>query len=86
MEQINNEELWQQIEQHGVPCKINLLCSHKKTYTGAGKEYTPLWGIENTHVALILEEIKRDKENALWGRLKSGKGWIYLNDISLCEE
>lgn len=85
MEQINYEELWEKIEQHGTPCKIRLLSEYKKTYTGAGAEYVALRSIQNRYVPLEVEEVKRGKENVLWGRLKDGDGWIELKDVQFCE-
>lgn len=85
MEQMDYEALWRKIEEHGVPCNIMLLCELKKTYTGPGTEYVPLWSVDNK-APLVLEEIRRGKGQVLWGRLKSGDGWIALKDIQMCEE
>lgn len=85
MMQMSDEELWEEIEKREMPCEIRLLCSCKKTYTGAGTEYVALGSIVNEYVSLQLEEVRRDKENVLWGRLKRGEGWIDLKDIQLCE-
>ena len=85
MEQMNYDDLWTEIERHGVPCRIMLSCDLNKTYTGPGMEYTPLWSVENKNVPLLLEEVRRGKEQVLWGRLKNGDGWIELKDVQLCE-
>ncbi len=82
--QTSNNEIWEEIEQHGVPCKIELLCDYKKSYTGPGKEYVPLGSVENKKVHVYVEELKRDKDNVLWGRLRSGEGWIDLIDVEFC--
>lgn len=84
-EQMNCEELWKRIEAHGMPCNIRLLCDYIKTYTGPGTEYMPLWSISAEDSFIKLEEIKRGKGNVLWGRLKSGDGWIALNEVQICE-
>ena len=83
MGQIDFEEVWERIEKHGAPCKVRMSCWYKKTYTGPGKEYTPLWSICNEHVSLQLEELRRGHDNVLWGRLKTGDGWIDLKDTQL---
>lgn len=83
--QENYYDLWEKIEKAGTPCKINLLCKFKKTYTGPGREYTPLWSLVNDNVPIILDEVKQGKENVFWGRLKSGDGWIELTDVQLYE-
>ncbi len=85
MKRTNYDTVWNEIERHGVPCRIVLLCEYKKTYTGPGVEYTPLWSVENKNVPLQLEEIKRGKDQMLWGRLKTGDGWIDLQDVRLFE-
>lgn len=85
MEQVSNDKMWDKMEKHGAPCAIKLLCNLKKTYTGAGKEYVPLGHITNQNLPIQLEEIKRGKNHALWGRLKSGEGWIELTDVQLYE-
>ncbi|MDY4692218.1 MAG: hypothetical protein SO401_01400 [Blautia sp.] len=79
------EETWGKIEAHGAPCKVNLSSDYKKTYTGPGKEYVALWGLENERIPISIAEIKRDRENVLWGRLTNGDGWIDLKDAILCE-
>ena len=47
--------------------------------------YDDLWSVENKNVPLLLEEVRRGKEQVLWGRLKNGDGWIELKDVQLCE-
>lgn len=37
MEQLNFEEEWEKVEKHGAPCKVDMLCREKKTYTGPGR-------------------------------------------------
>lgn len=85
MKQENDDVLWDKIEKQGIPCKVRLLCGCKKTYTGAGTEYTPLWSITNENVPVELDEVKRGKENVLWGKLKGGQGWIDLKQVQLYE-
>lgn len=85
MEQLNFEEEWEKVERHGAPCMVDMLCREKKTYTGPGEEYTPLWDISNENIPLQLEEIKRNKNGVLWGRLKSGKGWVDLKETKFHE-
>lgn len=80
-----DENAWEQIEKHGAPCKINMQCDYKKTYTGAGYEYTPLGGVVNESAFMRLEELRRGKDNILWGRLYDGRGWIDLKDVQLSE-
>jgi len=61
------DEIWEMIERQCTPCKVVLLCDYKKTYTGPGKEYTPLWSLVNDNVPIILDEVKQGKENVFWG-------------------
>ena len=86
MELIIDEEVWAEMEQHGMPCRIKLVCEYKRAYTGPGKEYVSMGSIENEYIPLTVDEVKRDRENVLWGRLKSGAGWIELKDVRLSEQ
>ena len=86
MKQNNYEALWNQIEEHGLPCRIIMLCDLKKTYTGPGVEYIPLWGLRNHGEPFQLEEIRRGRGMVLWGKLANGQGWIELNEVTLCDE
>lgn len=80
-----DESVWENIEKHGAPCKIVMQCDYKKTYTGAGYEYTPLNSVVDDSTSLRIEELRRGKENILWGRLYDGRGWIDLKDVQLSE-
>ncbi|WP_427807185.1 hypothetical protein [Fusicatenibacter saccharivorans] len=81
----DDEKMWDIIEEHGAPCKVNLFCDSKKTYTGPGEEYVDLWSIQDKKIPVDLEEIRRGKGNVLWGRLKDGFGWIDLRNVQLAE-
>lgn len=49
-------------------------------YAGPGYDYGFVGVVEKTATYTIVEE-KKDDEGNLWGRLKSGIGWVDLNDV-----
>lgn len=59
------------------PCKIRLLSDSVTIYTGAGYEYVTAGSVSDKDFPEIME-VREGKESNLWGRLKSGAGWIPL--------
>lgn len=60
------------------PCKIRLLSDSVTVFSGMGFEYISVGSISDIDYPEIVE-IKEGKESRLWGRLKSGAGWILLD-------
>lgn len=61
------------------PCKIRLLCDSVTVYTGMGFEYVTAGSVSARDFPEIIE-VREDKESRLWGWLKSGAGWIPLDN------
>lgn len=61
-----------------LPCKIRLHCDSITVYAGAGSEYVTVGSVSNKDFPEIME-VREGKESRLWGRLKSGAGWIPLD-------
>lgn len=64
------------------PCKIRLLSDIVTVYTGMGFEYTTVGSVSNKDLPEIVE-VREGKEAILWGRLKSGAGWIPLDKTKI---
>lgn len=65
-----------------LPCKIKICADSVQVYTGAGYEYVTVGSVSNADNPVIAE-VKKEKHDKLWGRLKSGAGWIPLEDIDV---
>lgn len=50
-------------------------------YEGPGYNYTIVGHLEQPNTYTIVEETSSDNYSNWWGRLKSGKGWINLEDV-----
>lgn len=85
MDSTGYDEIWEEIQKCVMPCKVIMLCTKKKTYTGPGIEYTPLWSVTNENIPILLMEVKWGKNHVLWGRLWNGMGWIDLKEVCLCK-
>ena len=64
------------------PCKIRLLTDSVTVYTGTGFEYITVGSVTNKEYPEIME-VREGKEAVLWGRLKSGAGWIPLDKTKI---
>lgn len=64
------------------PCKIRLLSDSITIYTGAGFEYVTIGSVSDKDFPEIME-VREGKESILWGRLKSGAGWIPLDNAKI---
>ena len=60
--------------------RINIPDQDQPIYAGPGYHYTYVGDIGIAGIYTIVEEV-RDGDNNLWGKLKSGIGWIDLNDV-----
>lgn len=49
-------------------------------YTGAGTQYTRAGSLSERDRPIMIVEESQGKGAQLWGRLKSGAGWIPLDD------
>ncbi|MCD8361583.1 MAG: hypothetical protein LUC98_01270 [Lachnospiraceae bacterium] len=74
----------QAIKQMKLPCRVDLLCNSVKVYTGAGYEYVPAGSVSKTDCPEI-DEIREGKQSALWGHLKSGAGWLPLDQVKMIQ-
>ncbi len=59
---------------------VNISREDQKIYAGPGYQYDCVGDVGIAGVYTIVEEC-RDSNNILWGKLKSGAGWVDLNDI-----
>ncbi|MCD8241469.1 MAG: hypothetical protein LUD73_03490 [Lachnospiraceae bacterium] len=75
----------QAITQMKLPCRVELLDHHVKVYTGAGYEYVPAGSVTKMDCPEI-DEVREGKKSALWGHLKSGAGWIPLDQVKMISE
>ena len=64
------------------PCKIRLLSDSVTVYAGMGFEYVKVGSVSDKDLPEILEA-REYKESRLWGRLKSGAGWIPLDKAKI---
>lgn len=64
------------------PCKIRLLSDSVTVYAGMGFEYVKVGSVSDKELQEIVEA-REDKESRLWGRLKSGAGWIPLDKTQI---
>lgn len=64
------------------PCKVRLLCDSVTVYTGMGFEYVAVGSVSDKDFPEIIE-VGEGKESRLWGRLKSGAGWIPLDKTKI---
>lgn len=67
-----------------LPCKVKICADSVKVYTGAGYEYVTVGSVSDADNPVITE-VKKGKNDILWGNLKSGAGWIPLKDIVINE-
>lgn len=70
-----------QPEQNSVPYQQRVENPDQPIYAGPGYEYEYVKLIGSSGTYTIVEE-SRDAEDNLWGKLKSGSGWIDLTDAS----
>lgn len=66
------------------PYKIKLLQDNIPVYTGAGTAYVKIGSISPRDYPQIIEE-KEGNGARLWGRLKSGAGWVPLDETEMME-
>lgn len=67
------------------PYRIRLLQDAILVYTGAGIEYVSVGSISAKDRPEIIEE-KEGKGAKLWGRLRSGAGWVPLDETEIITE
>ncbi len=67
-----------------LPCKVKLLSDYVTVYTGAGFEYVSIGSVSDVDKPEIAE-VKEGKESRLWGSLKSGSGWIPLDQVEVIQ-
>ena len=65
---------------HNVPYTVAISKCDLPIYSGPGYDYFSTCTIENKGIYTIVEETE-DFEGNLWGRLKSGIGWVDLTRI-----
>lgn len=63
----------------GVPYLESVLWADQSIFTGPGYDYSFAGTVEEAARYTIVEE-QQDEEGNLWGKLKSGAGWIDLTD------
>ena len=63
-------------------CKIRLLVYYIKVYSGMGFEYVKVGSLSVRDFPEIVE-VGEDKKSRLWGRLKSGDGWVPLDEAKI---
>ena len=63
----------------GVPYTEKISRWDQRIYAGPGYDYECVGTVRETGVYTIVEEV-RDEEGSLWGKLKSGAGWVDLTD------
>ena len=68
-----------------LPCNVKLLCYDVTVYTGAGYEYVTVGSISENNRPVITE-IREGKNSILWGSLKSGAGWIPLEQVEIIQQ
>lgn len=61
-----------------LPYKIRILGDSIDVYTGAGNGYIINGSVSQFDCPEIVEEVS-EKGRPVWGRLKSGAGWIALD-------
>lgn len=83
LEDVNNPKIWNQ-KLRGIefPCKIELISTPLPVYAGGGYEYVKVEFLSYDDYPEIVE-IREDKESRLWGRLKSGAGWVPLSETKI---
>ena len=65
-----------------LPYGIKIYKDSIPLYTGAGIQYIRIGSISNRDIPITIIEERQGKGAVLWGRLKSGAGWIPLDDTS----
>lgn len=60
--------------------RINIPNKDQPIYSGPGYQYTYVGDIGIAGIYTIVQET-RDSDNNLWGKLKSGIGWVDLNEV-----
>ncbi|MCD8197948.1 MAG: hypothetical protein LUE24_12415 [Lachnospiraceae bacterium] len=70
--------------QFSLPCKVKLLQHSVKVYTGAGYEYVQAGSVSRTDCPEI-DEVREGKQSVLWGHLKSGAGWLPLDQVKMIQ-
>ncbi|MCD8096444.1 MAG: hypothetical protein LUE31_00055 [Lachnospiraceae bacterium] len=71
--------------QFTLPCKVKLLQYSVKAYTGAGFEYVPAGSVTQSDCPEIVE-VREGKQSVLWGHLKSGAGWIPMDQVKVVQQ
>ena len=59
------------------PYPVRLLKDSLEVYAGAGTDYVTVGSVSERDNPVITEE-REDRHSELWGRLRSGAGWICL--------
>ena len=84
MEEASTEEETQQrpTEESGnaVPYLQDIDCADQSVYSGPGYDYSFVGTVRKRGTYTIVEEAE-DSEGNLWGKLKSGMGWVDLTQI-----
>lgn len=80
MESEPEEEVQTEPEEEDNSYRINIPRIDQAIYSGPGYQYQYVGNVGVAGIYTIVEE-SRDSNNILWGRLKSGIGWVDLNDI-----
>jgi len=65
-----------------LPCKVRVLSDSVTVYSGIGFEYVSVGSVSDKDYPEIVE-MREGKESRLWGRLKSGAGWIPLDKTKI---
>lgn len=65
--------------QFNSPYEVRLLWDSADVYAGPGTEYVIVGSVSDWDDLFIVEE-KEDRNSEIWGRLKSGAGWIMLKN------
>ena len=71
--------------QMDVPYLLKVSCADQSIFDGPGYDYVFAGTVKLAGTYTIVEE-QWDEEGNLWGRLKSGAGWIDLTDVRFREE
>lgn len=68
------------IEDDGLPYQLKIHRADQSIYEGPGYDYVFAGTVRERGTYTIVEEVL-DYEGNLWGRLKSGAGWVDLTEI-----
>lgn len=69
-----------EVEEEDNSYRINIPRMDQPIYCGPGYQYEYVGNVGIAGIYTIVEE-SRDSDNTLWGKLKSGIGWVDLNDV-----